>query len=80
MRRSEERILTTHAGSLARNPELSALLIRQEHGKPVDPLSSTPRFARVPGTSSRASSKAASTSAATASRPAPAIRPTRPSA
>ena len=36
MRRSEERILTTHAGSLARNPELSALLIRQEHGKPVD--------------------------------------------
>ena len=29
MRRSEERILTTHAGSLARNPELSALLIRQ---------------------------------------------------
>ena len=37
MRRSEERILTTHAGSLARNPELSALLIRQEHGKPVDP-------------------------------------------
>ena len=37
MRRSEERILTTHAGSLARSPELSALLIRQDHGKPVDP-------------------------------------------
>ena len=36
MRRSEERILTTHAGSLARNPALSALLIRQDHGKPVD--------------------------------------------
>ena len=36
MRRSDERILTTHAGSLARNPELSALLIRQEHGKAVD--------------------------------------------
>ena len=36
MRRSEERILTTHAGSLARNPALSALLIRQDHGKPVE--------------------------------------------
>ena len=36
MQRRDERILTTHAGSLARNRELSALLIRQEHGKPVD--------------------------------------------
>ena len=37
MRCSDSRILTTHAGSLARNPELSALLIRLDHGKPVDP-------------------------------------------
>ena len=37
MRRSDERILTTHAGSLMRSPALSALLIRQDHGKPVDP-------------------------------------------
>ena len=37
MRRSEERILTTHAGSLARDEALSTLLIRQDHGKPVDP-------------------------------------------
>ena len=37
MRPSEERILTTHAGSLARDEALSALLIRQDHRKPVDP-------------------------------------------
>ena len=37
MRRSDSRILITHAGSLARNPALSALLIRQDHGKPVSP-------------------------------------------
>ena len=36
MRCSDSRIFTTHAGSLARN-QLSALLIRQDHGKPVDP-------------------------------------------
>ena len=37
MRCTDSRILTTHAGSLARNPELSTLLIRLDHGKPVDP-------------------------------------------
>ncbi len=37
MLRSQSRILTTHAGSLARSPALSRLLIRRDHGKPVDP-------------------------------------------
>ena len=37
MLQGQSRILTTHAGSLARSPALSTLLIRQEHGKPVDP-------------------------------------------
>ncbi|WP_421996648.1 cobalamin-independent methionine synthase II family protein [Reyranella sp.] len=36
MHRSEDRILTTHVGSLPRNEVLSDLLIRQELGEPVD--------------------------------------------
>ncbi|MBI1736198.1 MAG: cobalamin-independent methionine synthase II family protein [Candidatus Rokubacteria bacterium] len=36
MRRSDERILTTHVGSLPRPPALRELLIRQERGEPVD--------------------------------------------
>jgi 5-methyltetrahydropteroyltriglutamate--homocysteine methyltransferase len=36
MRRSEERILTTHVGSLPRNPTLTDLLIRDEAGEAVD--------------------------------------------
>lgn len=36
MRRSEERILTTHVGSLPRNPALTDLLIRDEAGEIVD--------------------------------------------
>ena len=36
MRRSEERILTTHVGSLPRNPTLTDLLIRDEAGEVVD--------------------------------------------
>jgi 5-methyltetrahydropteroyltriglutamate--homocysteine methyltransferase len=36
MRRSEERILTTHVGSLPRNPVLADLLIRDEAGEAVD--------------------------------------------
>ncbi len=36
MKRSDERILTTHVGSLPRDPELSALLIAQEDGQSVD--------------------------------------------
>jgi len=36
MRRSEERILTTHVGSLPRNPVLADLLIRDEAGEKVD--------------------------------------------
>src|SRR6185369_12646614 len=36
MRRSEQRILTTHVGSLPRDPKLSDLLIRDEAGEAVD--------------------------------------------
>ena len=38
MRRSERRILTTHAGSLPRTPELIALLVRRSRREPVDPV------------------------------------------
>ncbi|HUC71960.1 MAG TPA: cobalamin-independent methionine synthase II family protein [Stellaceae bacterium] len=37
MRRSDERILTTHTGSLPRPPELTRLLIRRARGESVDP-------------------------------------------
>ena len=36
MKHSDERILTTHVGSLPRNPVLSELLIRDEAGEAVD--------------------------------------------
>src|SRR5258707_15871402 len=36
MRGSDERILTTHVGSLPRDPALSDLLIREELGETVD--------------------------------------------
>src|SRR5579872_4130047 len=36
MRKSIDRILTTHVGSLPRDPVLSDLLIRQEAGEAVD--------------------------------------------
>ncbi len=36
MRRSDDRILTTHVGSLPRPPALRDLLVRQERGEPVD--------------------------------------------
>jgi 5-methyltetrahydropteroyltriglutamate--homocysteine methyltransferase len=37
MRRSDERILTTHTGSLPRPPELTRLYIRRARGEAVDP-------------------------------------------
>jgi 5-methyltetrahydropteroyltriglutamate--homocysteine methyltransferase len=37
MQRSESRILTTHAGSLPRPAELTALHVRASRGEPVDP-------------------------------------------
>jgi 5-methyltetrahydropteroyltriglutamate--homocysteine methyltransferase len=36
MRRSEDRILTTHTGSLPRPPELTRLYVRRARGEPVD--------------------------------------------
>jgi 5-methyltetrahydropteroyltriglutamate--homocysteine methyltransferase len=36
MQKSDARILTTHVGSLPRQPELTDLLLRQEQGQPVD--------------------------------------------
>ena len=37
MRRSEDRILTTHTGSLPRPPELTHLYVRRAKGESVDP-------------------------------------------
>ncbi|MBV8889388.1 MAG: cobalamin-independent methionine synthase II family protein [Alphaproteobacteria bacterium] len=37
MKRSEQRILTTHTGSLPRPPELTRLYVRRFRGEPVDP-------------------------------------------
>src|SRR5439155_21031135 len=37
MKRSEDRILTTHVGSLPRPPALRDLLVRQDRGETVDP-------------------------------------------
>ena len=37
MKRSEERILTTHVGSLPRPPALRDLLVRQDRGEAIDP-------------------------------------------
>lgn len=36
MQRSEDRILTTHVGSLPRDPRLTDLLIEQEQGRTID--------------------------------------------
>ena len=36
MKKSENRILTTHVGSLPRNPALSEMLIRQEQGEAIN--------------------------------------------
>src|SRR4029453_10096840 len=36
MKRSEQRILTTHVGSLPRPPALRDLLVQQDRGEPVD--------------------------------------------
>jgi 5-methyltetrahydropteroyltriglutamate--homocysteine methyltransferase len=36
MRASDDRILTTHVGSLPRNPALRDLLVRQDRGEPID--------------------------------------------
>ena len=36
MRRSEDRILTTHVGSIPRSPVLRDLLVRRDHGEAID--------------------------------------------
>src|SRR5262245_57777471 len=36
MKKSDDRILVTHVGSLPRNPRLSDMLIRDEAGEPID--------------------------------------------
>ncbi len=36
MQTSEKRILTTHVGSLPRNPKLTDLLLREERDQPID--------------------------------------------
>ncbi len=37
MKRSTERILTTHAGSLPRPPDLLEMIRAGENGEPIDP-------------------------------------------
>jgi len=37
MKRSADRILTTHVGSLPRSQQLSEILLKKDHGEPVDP-------------------------------------------
>ena len=37
---SDDRMLTTHAGSLPRPPDLEALLIKRERGEAIDWLDS----------------------------------------
>src|SRR5579885_3183396 len=37
MKTSQDRILTTHVGSLPRPPELKDLLVRKDQGQPYDP-------------------------------------------
>ena len=65
---SQDRILTTHTGSLPRPAELTALYVRRARGEPVDPaeLDAAGKAARARG---RAPSRStpASTSATTAS-------------
>ena len=67
MRRSEERILTTHAGSLPRPPELVRLYVRRAAGEPVDAaaIEAAGRAALTGSCPSR--SRPGSTSATTAS-------------
>ena len=36
MKRSDERILVTHAGSLARPPDLMEMLVKKDEGQPYD--------------------------------------------
>jgi 5-methyltetrahydropteroyltriglutamate--homocysteine methyltransferase len=36
MKRTTDRIITTHVGSLPRPERLEALLIQRDHGKPID--------------------------------------------
>jgi len=48
MQRSEERILTTHVGSLPRHPKLSDLLVRQDRGEVIDEADARSRGLKPP--------------------------------
>jgi 5-methyltetrahydropteroyltriglutamate--homocysteine methyltransferase len=47
MKRSTDRILTTHAGSLPRSPAVLELILKKEHGQPYDPESLDAEIARA---------------------------------
>ena len=47
MRRSTERILTTHAGSLARPDDLRELLVARDTGRPYDQVELASRVRRA---------------------------------
>jgi hypothetical protein len=67
MRRSEDRILTTHTGSVPRPPGLSRLYVRQAQGESVDPAELEDWARRRCALSCASSPRQGSTSATTAS-------------
>ena len=69
MRRSEDRILTTHTGSLPRPPELTRLYVRRARGgsRSIRPSSRGSAEAALRGIVRQAGQTPASTSATTAS-------------
>ena len=66
MRRSEDRILTTHTGSLPRPPELTRLYIRRARGESIDPAE-LERLGRGGSCASRQKLKSISATTATSS-------------
>ena len=62
MRRSTERILTTHAGSLARPDDLRDMLIAKDEGRPYDQAAFAARVRGAVAGSSASRSPPASTS------------------
>ena len=68
MKVSDERILTTHAGSLPRTTALTDLLIRREQGKPFDRAEFDREVDRALDASQSASSLPAASTLATTAR------------
>jgi 5-methyltetrahydropteroyltriglutamate--homocysteine methyltransferase len=76
MKRSTERILTTHTGSLPRPAGLLEMLQRREAGEPGDRTAFEAAVRAAVGAAVRSRSRQASTWSTTASRASPATPPT----